>query len=65
MLGYAGGFVGPLIVGWALDYSAACHPRAWAVAFVLVAVIVLAGMVVTFQIIGRMILREIAARLLN
>jgi hypothetical protein len=23
MLGYAGGFVGPLIVGWALDFQAA------------------------------------------
>ena len=46
MLGYAGGFVGPLIVGWALDYSGGMSPRAWALAYLLVAAAALAGMIV-------------------
>jgi MFS family permease len=46
MLGYAGGFVGPLIVGWALDYSGGMSPRAWALAFLLVAAAAVAGMIV-------------------
>ena len=33
MLGYAGGFVGPLIVGWALDLSGGMSPAAWAFHF--------------------------------
>jgi predicted MFS family arabinose efflux permease len=49
MLGYAGGFVGPLIVGWALDYSGGMSPRAWALAYLLVAAAAVAGMIV-FQV---------------
>jgi predicted MFS family arabinose efflux permease len=48
-LGYAGGFVGPLIVGWALDYSGGMSPRAWALAYLLVAAAAVAGMIV-FQV---------------
>lgn len=33
MLGYAGGFVGPLIVGWALDLSGGMSPIGWSMAF--------------------------------
>ncbi|MFM9939564.1 MAG: MFS transporter [Hyphomicrobiaceae bacterium] len=37
MLGYAGGFVGPLIVGWALDLSGGMSPAGWTAAFASVA----------------------------
>ncbi|WIM09161.1 MFS transporter [Enhydrobacter sp.] len=37
MLGYAGGFIGPLAVGWALDLSGGMSPLGWGIAFTLVA----------------------------
>ena len=46
MLGYAGGFVGPLIVGWALDLSGGMSPTAWAFSFSLVAALTLVGLAV-------------------
>jgi predicted MFS family arabinose efflux permease len=39
MLGYAGGFVGPLLVGWALDLSGGMSQAGWATDFVLVAML--------------------------
>jgi predicted MFS family arabinose efflux permease len=36
-LGYAGGFVGPLAIGWVLDLSGGMSPAAWAAAFLMVA----------------------------
>lgn len=42
-LGYAGGFVGPLIVGWTLDLAGGASPFAWAVAFLVVAAFMAAG----------------------
>ena len=41
MLGYAGGFVGPLAVGWILDLSGGMSPAAWAAAFSTVALLML------------------------
>ncbi len=38
-LGYAGGFVGPLVVGWTLDLAGGMSPMAWGLAFLLVAVL--------------------------
>lgn len=32
-LGYAGGFVGPLVVGWTLDLAGGMSPMAWGLAF--------------------------------
>ncbi len=43
MLGYAGGFVGPLAFGWMLDLAGGMSPRAWGLAFAGVGVVVLAG----------------------
>ena len=43
MLGYAGGFVGPLIVGWVLDLSGGMSTIAWGLAFGSVAVVVAAA----------------------
>ena len=40
-LGYAGGFVGPLVVGWTLDLSGGMSPIAWGIAFLVVAVLML------------------------
>jgi MFS family permease len=37
MLGYAGGFVGPLAVGWVLDLFGGMVPAAWAAAFLMIA----------------------------
>ena len=45
-LGYAGGFFGPLIVGWTLDASGGMSPRSWALAFSLVAACVFCALVV-------------------
>jgi hypothetical protein len=36
-LGYAGGFFGPLIVGWGLDASGGMSRASWALAYSLVA----------------------------
>jgi MFS family permease len=38
MLGYFGGFVGPLAVGWILDLRGGMSPAAWASAFSMIAV---------------------------
>ena len=46
MLGYAGGFVGPLVVGWILDLSGGKTPAAWAYAYLTVAAIVLVALIV-------------------
>ncbi len=40
-LGYAGGFVGPLVVGWTLDLAGGMSPIAWGIAFLVVAVLML------------------------
>jgi predicted MFS family arabinose efflux permease len=50
MLGYAGGFVGPLLVGWILDLSGGMSPFGWGVAFLSVAVL-MALALVTFWLI--------------
>ena len=39
MLGYAGGFVGPLAIGWTLDLAGGMSPVAWGLAFLAVAVL--------------------------
>jgi predicted MFS family arabinose efflux permease len=39
MLGYAGGFVGPLLVGWALDLSGGMSQLGWGLSFLSVAVL--------------------------
>ena len=39
MLGYAGGFVGPLAIGWTLDAAGGMSPTAWGLAFAVIAVL--------------------------
>ena len=43
MLGYAGGFVGPLAFGWTLDLAGGMSSMAWGLAFAGVGVVVLVG----------------------
>jgi predicted MFS family arabinose efflux permease len=44
MLGYAGGFVGPLVVGWVLDLSGGMSPVGWGAAFLSVASLMLVAL---------------------
>jgi MFS family permease len=41
MLGYAGGFVGPLMVGWILDLAGGMSQLAWGAAFLAIGFLVL------------------------
>jgi MFS family permease len=41
MLGYAGGFIGPLLVGWILDLAGGMSRIAWGAAFLAIGVLVL------------------------
>jgi predicted MFS family arabinose efflux permease len=50
MLGYAGGFVGPLLVGWVLDLSGGMSQLGWGLSFLSVAALMLLALV-TFWII--------------
>ena len=43
MLGYAGGFVGPLMIGWILDLAGGMSPMGWGLAFLHIAVVALIG----------------------
>ena len=49
-LGYAGGFVGPLVVGWTLDLAGGMSPVAWGLAFAVVAVFMLAALAIFLAI---------------
>jgi predicted MFS family arabinose efflux permease len=51
MAGYAGGFVGPLMIGWILDLGGGMSAISWGLAFLHVAIVALIGQV------GFMILR--------
>jgi MFS family permease len=50
MLGYAGGFVGPLMIGWTLDLSGGMSPLGWGASFLAIASLVLVSLIV-FRII--------------
>jgi MFS family permease len=50
MLGYAGGFVGPLLVGWILDLSGGMSQLGWGLSFLSVAVL-MALALITFWVI--------------
>jgi len=43
MLGYFGGFLGPLVIGWILDASGGMSTRGWGLAFLHVAVVIFLG----------------------
>ena len=39
MLGYGGGFIGPLAIGWTLDAAGGMSPLAWGLSFLIIAVL--------------------------
>jgi len=45
MAGYAGGFVGPIVIGWVLDLSGGMSVRGWGLAFLHIALITVVGQV--------------------
>jgi predicted MFS family arabinose efflux permease len=45
MLGYAGGFIGPLAIGWTLDAAGGMSPTAWAAAFAMISLFSLAALI--------------------
>jgi predicted MFS family arabinose efflux permease len=46
MLGYAGGFVGPLLVGWVLDLSGGMSQLGWGLSFLTVAIMMAFALVI-------------------
>ena len=50
MLGYAGGFVGPLLIGWTLDLSGGMSPIGWGMSFLSVAVLMVLALITFFLI---------------
>jgi len=50
MLGYAGGFVGPLLVGWTLDLSGGMSQLGWGLSFLSVAVLMALSLVTFWAI---------------
>jgi predicted MFS family arabinose efflux permease len=45
MLGYAGGFVGPLAIGWTLDLAGGMSPIAWGLSFGVIAGAMMLGLI--------------------
>ena len=45
MLGYAGGFVGPLMMGWTLDLSGGMSQTGWGISFASIAVLMLLALI--------------------
>jgi MFS family permease len=50
MLGYAGGFVGPLMIGWTLDLSGGMSQLGWGMSFLSVAMLMVLALI-TFWLI--------------
>lgn len=50
MLGYAGGFVGPLLIGWTLDLSGGMSQLGWGMSFLSVAMLMVLALI-TFRLI--------------
>jgi hypothetical protein len=46
MLGYTGGFIGPLIIGWSLDMGGGMTPHAWALSFAIIALLSAGALVI-------------------
>jgi MFS family permease len=44
-LGYAGGFIGPLAIGWTLDLSGGMSRFGWGMAFLVIAILVLLSLI--------------------
>lgn len=62
MLGYAGGFVGPLAVGWTLDLAGGMSPLGWGLAWAVVALLMALALAAFVRIRPRELAGDIAAR---
>jgi len=62
MLGYAGGFVGPLAIGWTLDLAGGMSPLGWGLAWAVVALLMAAAMVAFMRIRPRELEGDLAMR---
>jgi MFS family permease len=51
MAGYAGGFVGPIVIGWILDLSGGMSAKGWGLAFLHIAVVTAIGQI-AFRLLG-------------
>lgn len=49
-LGYAGGFIGPLLIGWILDLSGGMSRSGWGLSFAAVSMLMLAALLVFWRI---------------
>jgi hypothetical protein len=61
MAGYAGGFLGPLGVGWFLDFAGGDSALGWGLAFGHLAVVTLAGLVILRRL-GRVAREPVSGR---
>jgi MFS family permease len=50
MLGYAGGFVGPLLIGWTLDLSGGMSQIGWGISFLSVAMLMVVALITFWAI---------------
>ncbi|MFO1087584.1 MAG: MFS transporter [Reyranellaceae bacterium] len=50
MLGYGGGFVGPLAIGWTLDLAGGMSPVAWGLAWAVVAILMALALIAFLRI---------------
>jgi MFS family permease len=50
MLGYAGGFVGPLLIGWTLDLSGGMSQIGWGLSFLSVALLMVIALIIFWVI---------------
>lgn len=62
MLGYGGGFVGPLAIGWTLDLSGGMSPLGWGLAWAMVALLMALALVAFVRIRPRELEGDLAMR---
>ncbi len=62
MLGYAGGFVGPLAIGWTLDLAGGMSPLGWGLAWAVVALLMALALVAFVRIRPRELEGDLAIR---
>ncbi|MGE4081172.1 MAG: MFS transporter, partial [Reyranella sp.] len=62
MLGYGGGFVGPLAIGWTLDLAGGMSPLGWGLAWAVVALLMALALVAFIRIRPRELEGDLAMR---
>ena len=49
-MGYAGGFIGPLVIGWTLDLAGGMSLKGWGLAFMMVAILNTVALIIFWQL---------------